>query len=64
MGRKPDTLKIRCSPETRRRWAQLAAALDPTADYEDVLETVLDAYEEEPDLFERIHEYGRTFRRP
>lgn len=61
MARKETQLRVRCSKNTRTKFKQVAADLDPDADHEEILTTFLDAYREEPDLFERIHEFGRSF---
>lgn len=58
MGRKTDQVRIRCDPDTFEEWVKVANEIDPRADYEDILETMMQAYHEEPDLFHRIHEFG------
>lgn len=58
MGRKGDQIRIRCESETRHEWKRFCVDLDPDADYEEIVETILIAYREEPDLFQRVHEFG------
>lgn len=54
-------VQIRCGKDTRREWKKIWADIDPDASQEEILECFIDAYREEPDLFERVYEFGRTF---
>lgn len=51
---KSDEVRIRCRTQTRKRWKKMCADLDPDMTYEDVLVTILQAYDENPSLFEMM----------
>lgn len=51
-------IEIEVSDGTRKEFKRVIADIDPDLSYEEMVHLLIEAYHEEPDLFERIHKYG------
>lgn len=54
-------LRIEVSEECKHWFKRTLTEIDTDMTYEDAIHAFIHAYQEEPALLERIHDYGRTF---
>lgn len=56
-----DKLRVRCHTQTKVEFKKMCLDIDADADYAEIIDTVVAAYGENPDLFDRVHNYATTY---
>lgn len=55
-----DRIQIDVAAETRREWKRVVGKIDPDLTYEEMIILTIEAYTEDPELFEEVYDLGPT----